>query len=538
MPKIGLKCFLGSFVFSLAAVVAVTKAYSVLTQENAEPTFELADIEAKNIKLFTHNEESDDIYEKFKQLNIDNPSSTALPTQTDTVDISANQLYATITPAESVSESTLSTGNVSSDSESSVFYAPAEEATDTSDDVVVANNNDTQSAVVTELHSESAETSATDSDSLKIVDASEAAPFKIPLIHNTATPSADITVSNEAETHQIALTTDDALDNLGTDSKPADNKPTVKDDDFDDDPWEVAEVSNKNATRNQNAEIAEKEKPSGNAVPYKMQDNLLVPIPDDIKKEKNLTPQFSSSAENKKLEDALRRKRSGLPSEVEEHKVETPKSLARKIAEDKAKQSSGKDFEEDEGKENDAVDETESSEDESQSLTDSIAAWFSGSDKKSNSNVEDSEDNEKHSGLLLKAPKRQKKETSMFRKLLGLSSTSKNGIAPSELKLSFQANRAEISGQTLEWIKAFSENVTKYDDVAIEIRIDRSASYELQQKRLKLLYKILANNGVEYQKINIIFTDREPNSFIIRNVRYVTREEKVQAAKLENNPWK
>jgi hypothetical protein len=74
--------------------------------------------------------------------------------------------------------------------------------------------------------------------------------------------------------------------------------------------------------------------------------------------------------------------------------------------------------------------------------------------------------------------------------------------------------------------------------VAIEIRIDRSASYELQQKRLKLLYKILANNGVEYQKINIIFTDREPNSFIIRNVRYVTREEKVQAAKMENNPWK
>ena len=104
-----------------------------------------------------------------------------------------------------------------------------------------------------------------------------------------------------------------------------------------------------------------------------------------------------------------------------------------------------------------------------------------------------------------------KQESSLFRRLLGLGTTSKDNISPTELKLSFQANRAEISGQTLEWIKAFSENVVNYDDVAIEIRLDRSASYELQQKRLKLLYKILANNGVEYRKINIIFTDREPN---------------------------
>lgn len=89
----------------------------------------------------------------------------------------------------------------------------------------------------------------------------------------------------------------------------------------------------------------------------------------------------------------------------------------------------------------------------------------------------------------------------------------------------------------MEWIKAFSENVVNYDDVAIEIRLDRSASYELQQKRLKLLYKILANNGVEYRKINIIFTDREPNSFIIRNVRYVTKEEKAEVAAKGKSPW-
>ena len=75
------------------------------------------------------------------------------------------------------------------------------------------------------------------------------------------------------------------------------------------------------------------------------------------------------------------------------------------------------------------------------------------------------------------------------------------------------------------------------EDVFIEIRIDKSAPYALQEKRLKLLYKILAGNGVDYHKINIIFTDREPNSFIIRNVRYASEEEKVKAMKRADNPW-
>lgn len=41
---------------------------------------------------------------------------------------------------------------------------------------------------------------------------------------------------------------------------------------------------------------------------------------------------------------------------------------------------------------------------------------------------------------------------------------------------------------------------------------------ELQQKRLNLLHNILTNKGVEYSKINTVFTNREPNSFIIRTI--------------------
>ena len=89
-------------------------------------------------------------------------------------------------------------------------------------------------------------------------------------------------------------------------------------------------------------------------------------------------------------------------------------------------------------------------------------------------------------------------------------------IMPTEMRLSFQPNRAEISGQTLRWIQAFAARAANNPEIGIEIRIDGTSAMELQQKRLNLLHNILTNRGVEYSKINTIFTNREPNSFILR----------------------
>lgn len=88
-----------------------------------------------------------------------------------------------------------------------------------------------------------------------------------------------------------------------------------------------------------------------------------------------------------------------------------------------------------------------------------------------------------------------------------------------EMRLAFQPNRAEISGTTLKWIQAFANKVNSDRSVILEIRIDGTSSYALQQKRLNLLHNILTNKGVDYRKINTVFTTREPNSFIIRTVR-------------------
>ena len=107
-------------------------------------------------------------------------------------------------------------------------------------------------------------------------------------------------------------------------------------------------------------------------------------------------------------------------------------------------------------------------------------------------------------------------------------------ILPTEIRLSFQPNRAEISGQTLKWIQAFAKKAADEPNVGLEIRIDGSHSFELQQKRLNLLYNILTINDVPYQKINTMFVEREPNSFVVRTVKIVNGKE----PKKEDDSWK
>lgn len=501
MPKFGLKCFLGSFVFSLAAVLAVTKAYLFLPDASEQQQSGIENIETRDIELFAHNRENDPIRVKYEQLMSEENHEINI-TETEPIEDNVQQALIETEPTDDI------------------LFAPTDE---TENNVTVSDIS--ADTVESQLGETKVETTTAEAEAeLPIVDAAEATIFEIPLTHGFAPANSsddNVAINNRAEGHQVALADESVkIDTLGVENKKAPIVNTGISSDEDDDPWEVAEVANKNITRNQNAETASTAT-SGNSVPYKMQKNILIPIPDEIANDKNLTPQFSSSAENIKLEQELRRKHGRPPLAIESDDVKAADAAVVPVSASATKEAAN------------TTEPEDVSDDENNSLTDSIAAWFSGNRKKDVNNSGDGQNSSGGNGKTLN----NQQESSLFRRLLGLGAASNGNIAPTELKLSFQANRAEISGQTLEWIKAFSENVVKYDDVAIEIRIDRSASYELQQKRLKLLYKILANNGVEYRKINIIFTDREPNSFIIRNVRYVTKEEKVEVATKSKSPW-
>lgn len=197
--------------------------------------------------------------------------------------------------------------------------------------------------------------------------------------------------------------------------------------------------------------------------------NLLIPIPEDILNDENLTPQLVS------------------PSRAENHQKEAElEAELRHKKELEAAQKQKKDNED-----------TQKAQQEK--LLTSLSSIFSSKDKKGTEAAEE--------GLVETIKKKIKQ------------SPSHGKIIPTEMRLSFQPNRAEISGQTLRWIQAFAAKTATEADMAIEIRIDGTGAMDLQQKRLNLLHNILTNKGVEYSKINTVFTTREPNSFIIRTVK-------------------
>jgi len=198
--------------------------------------------------------------------------------------------------------------------------------------------------------------------------------------------------------------------------------------------------------------------------------NLLIPIPEDILNDPDLTPQLVSSEKDKEIEQQL----------IEQESRNSEKTSAASVS----AQASHKKAEE-------------------KSLLKSITSIFSKDD------VKQSADNDEYD-----TPSLIGRFTGAKRK-----KTIAGKILPTEIRLAFQPNRAEISGVTLRWIQAFANKTIEDSNAGLEIRIDGGSSYQLQQKRLNLLHNILTNNGVDYRKINTVFTTREPNSFIIRTVR-------------------
>ena len=124
--------------------------------------------------------------------------------------------------------------------------------------------------------------------------------------------------------------------------------------------------------------------------------------------------------------------------------------------------------------------------------------------------------------------KAAKKDSSFIDKITdtisGKDSSKPLRILPTEMRLAFQPNRAEISGQTLKWIQAFAKKAADDDSVVLEIRIDGTSSHTLQQRRLNLLQNILLSRGAPRDRVKVVFTAREPNSFILRTLRNETNE--------------
>lgn len=211
--------------------------------------------------------------------------------------------------------------------------------------------------------------------------------------------------------------------------------------------------------------------------------NLLIPIPEEILNDENLTPQLVSSDK---------------PDDIKKE-IEVERKLKEEVRPEKP--LIVKKEEKNEPQPIEPVKHQTPQEQKKGNILSSLSSIFS-----SSSNVKESKQNTDDDDFI----------SSIKKKFKG--SRSRGKIMPTEMRLSFQPNRAEISGQTLRWIQAFAGKAADDPAMSIEIRIDGTSGMELQQKRLNLLHNILTNKGVEYSKINTVFTNREPNSFIIRTI--------------------
>lgn len=283
-----------------------------------------------------------------------------------------------------------------------------------------------------------------------------------------------------------------------------------------DDPWEVAQ-SGKSAKNNglfnstkedtdinfsaknlqididDNTEISHK-------VAERIKQSIIFPIPEEILNDENLTPTFIKGHKNT---SAPKKKNAQPISKQQKTQTESVKIIKKSPTIETAKEETS-----------------------SNNLLDSISSWLLPSqneskDKKVNKATPSysSQATDTHN-----TPKAQISTNDEFASFYEtLQETTKqhklNKVLPSELKLSFQPNRAEISGQTLRWLKAFSEVATA-DNTYLQIRLDATTPSDIQRKRLNLLYSIFANNGVDAKKIDTVFSSTEPNAFIIRSLTY------------------
>ncbi len=216
-----------------------------------------------------------------------------------------------------------------------------------------------------------------------------------------------------------------------------------------------------------------------------MVDNILIPIPKDIKEKENLKPrlQFPEDAEvETKAEEAEARQK---------EEIKILDAQGKNIAKNKKQNSGG-------------------------NLLSSITSIFSSSSD--NDNEEDA-------------------DSSITGKIRNKFSGKKTAgqILPAEIRLSFQPNRAEISGNTLRWIDAFAQKAIEDKSVVLEIRLDGTTDQYLQRRRLNLLSNVLNSKGVDARDVKVVFTEREPNSFIIRTLR-TSEDSGYVPAENYNNP--
>ena len=91
-------------------------------------------------------------------------------------------------------------------------------------------------------------------------------------------------------------------------------------------------------------------------------------------------------------------------------------------------------------------------------------------------------------------------------------------IMPMDLKVSFYPNATDFSGKTIKWVNAFSFRALQDPRYVIQVRLSKEKPY-LQEKRLRLVEKILMGSGLSKHQLVVDYVDRPEDSLVLRMVK-------------------
>ena len=95
---------------------------------------------------------------------------------------------------------------------------------------------------------------------------------------------------------------------------------------------------------------------------------------------------------------------------------------------------------------------------------------------------------------------------------------------PKEMRISFLPGSADLSSQAFKWVKVFSYNPQRTVGSAVEIRLS-PRDLDLQSRRFALIKGTLLSNGLTPRQIRFVFTDRDCDSVILRDIQLPEEQE-------------
>lgn len=556
MSKSGLKAFVYSFSVSLFAIIAADRAFWHAAPSRTQPL----DISGKNIILFLKNDStasapvkkialntlpelsSEPVSEEISQpeviladtlekidfpLELDLPVSTSAQKNHTQQLVLADVLYAPDTPPDTPEINAVPVYTPEKDEKQLIKAPPVKH------EIKIAVKENTPKQEIFPP----ARIQDRPDDAVLSARAATAENFPLQKNSDTTKNGHKISIGDPKELNNVALSSKTisihSMEKNVAGETPAAGIPEWKQ--MADNPWVVAKsngvsrnkLADKDFAGKTNTEITQALSPqadrSGVKIASETVKNLIIPIPGEIMNDENLTPKlaYPSTSEDAEKERAIDKE---LKEQEKSSKTAENKKLLSPIEEDveldapaiqvtpitKPVTTASK-------PETKAEEPKEKTQDKG-GIMNALNSIFTTSQKI----VSDAKEK-----AIAKAQAKRS-----FRKRLAKDRPV--SIMPTEIKLSFQPNRAEISGQTLRWVQAFASKAAETPDIALEIRIDGNSSVNLQQRRLNLLHSILTNKGVEHGKINTVFTTREPNSFILRTVNLGNNSQGINKGETNN----